>query len=250
MPDAKVRPARSTDHQRNQRSSLHSLEHKRKDVEVMKKSTNWNTQAHVDAVADDLLREAGDDMEKVTGNRIATALGMTRANESIYTKLEVWKQRKLAEGFDKIGYAPLGLRENLEARVRAHGESIVSLVTGLAGKAMIEGRQRAEQTEGLLREKIAALEAELSNVRETKLVADLKLETISDEHEAIKALAAKNLARAEQAEARLEEVRANYDGWVAQLGRSDAQEQPMRSSAISTSGDEVCIDMSRYDYQD
>lgn len=160
------------------------------------------------------------------------------------------KQRKLAEGFDKIAYAPPGLRENLEDRLRAHGESIVSLVTGLAGKAMIEGRQRAEQTEGLLREKIAALEAELANVRETQLVADLKLETISDEHEAIKALAAKNLARAEQAEARLEEVRANYDGLVAQLRRSDTQEQPMRSSAISTSGDEVCIDMSRYDYQD
>lgn len=217
-------------------------------MKVMKKSTDWNTQAHVDAVADDLLREAGDDIEKVTGNRIATALGMTRANESIYTKLEEWKHRKLAEGFDKIEHAPPGLREELEDRLRAHGESIVSLVTGLAGKAMIEGRQRGEQTERLLREKIASLESELAKAHETQLVADIRLETISDEHEAIKSLAASNLARAGQAEARLEEVRASYDGLVAQLGRSDSQEHPKPGSANPNSGDEAGIDMSRYDY--
>ena len=216
----------------------------------MKKSTDWNTQAHVDAVADDLLREAGGDIEKVTGNRIATALGMTRANESIYTKLEDWKQRKLVQGFDKIAHAPPGLRAELEDRLRAHGESIVSLVTGLAGKAMIEGRQRGELTESLLREKIASLESELAKSHETQLVADLKLETISDERDAIQALAARNLARAERAEARLEEVRASYDGLVAQLGRSDSQEHPMLGSANPKSGDGAGIDMSRYDYQD
>ncbi|MCD1623150.1 hypothetical protein [Citromicrobium bathyomarinum] len=216
----------------------------------MKKSTDWNTQAHVDAVANDLLREAGDDIEKVTGNRIATALGMTRANESIYTKLEDWKQRKLSEGFDKIGHAPAGLGEELEHHLRAHGENIVSLVTGLAGKAIVEGRHRSEQTEGLLRERIVALESELDRAREAELVADLKLETLLNERDAAKTLAATNLARAEQAEARLEELRANYDGLVEQLGRFNIREYPMRSSAASKSGDGAGIDMSRYDYRD
>ncbi len=216
----------------------------------MKKTTDKNTPADVFAVADALLKEVGGDIEKVTGNRIATTLGMTHANEWIYGTFEAWKQRKLADGVDKIAYAPTGLREELEDRLRAHGESIVSLVTGLAGKAMIEGRQRGEQTESLLREKIASLESELAKAHETQLVADIRLETISDERDAIEALAARNLARAEQAEARLEEVRASYDGLVAQLGRSDIEEHPMRRSAISTNGVDAGIDMSRYDYKD
>ena len=216
----------------------------------MKKSTDWNTQAHVDAVANDLLREVGHDIEKVTGNRIATALGMTRANESIYDKLEDWKQRKFAEGFDKIGHAPPGLREELEDQLRAHGESIVSLVTGLAGKAMVESRQRAEQTEGLLREKIAALESELAKVREAQLLAEMKLDAVLDERDAASAEATTNLARAEKAEARLDEVRARYDDLLAQLDRSVIQETSNGCIAPSRSEEGAGIDMSRYDYQD
>lgn len=216
----------------------------------MKKSTDWNTQAHVDAVANDLLREVGDDIEKVTGNRIATALGMTRANESIYTKLEDWKHRKLAEGFDKIGHAPPGLRNELEEHLRINAESIVSLVTGLAGKVMVGVRQRAEQTEGLLREKISSLESELVKTREAQLVADMKLDAILGECGAAKAAATTNLARAEQAEARLDEVRARYDGLVARLGQSDIQKPATVSAGPARSGDGTGIDMSRYDYKD
>ena len=134
----------------------------------MKTSDEWNTQAAVDRVADQLLKEAGGDLELVNGNRIATSLGMARANQSIYAKLDAWKKRKREEGQHHMGDAPPDLRDAVAERLKVVGDDVLNLVTGLAGKAIAQDRTKAAKTEALLRDRISMLEAEIGEMKAAK----------------------------------------------------------------------------------
>ena len=44
-------------------------------------------------------------MEKVLGNQVAVRLGMTKANQSVYDKLKVWRGKRQAEGTQFVAQA-------------------------------------------------------------------------------------------------------------------------------------------------
>lgn len=219
----------------------------------MKKSDEWITQTAVDRAADQLLKEAGGDLELVNGNRIATSLGMARANQSIYPKLDDWKKRKREEGQQHIGDAPAELRDAVAERLKAVGDDVLDLVTGLAGKAVAQDRANAAKTEALLRDRISMLEAEIGEMKEAIEIGELKHGVTTDELGRARAQAAACLSRAERAEAKLEELRCHHDRLLASLKPAQAGD---RSPAIEAGGKQACevaapaIDMSRYDYQD
>lgn len=219
----------------------------------MKKSDEWITQAAVDRAADQLLKEAGGDLELVNGNRIATSLGMARANQSIYAKLDEWKKRKREEGRQYMGDAPADLREALAERLKVVGDDVLDLVTGLAGMAMAQDRAKAAKTEALLRDRISMLEAEIGEMKEAIEIGELKHAATTDELDQARAQAAASMSRAERAEAKLEELRCQHDRLVTSLKPAQAGG---RSPGIEAGYKRACqvpapaIDMSRYDYQD
>lgn len=219
----------------------------------MKTSDEWNTQAAVDRVADQLLKEAGGDLELVNGNRIATSLGMARANQSIYAKLDDWKKRKREEGQQHMGDAPANLRNVVAERLKVVGDDVLDLVTGLAGMAVAQDRAKAAKTEVLLRDRISMLEAEISELKEAVEIGELKHAATTDELEQARAQAAACVSRAERTEAKLEELRCQHDRLLASLKPAQAGDRPLPIEAGRKRACEVpapVIDMSRYDYQD
>lgn len=219
----------------------------------MKKSDEWITQAAVDRAADQLLKEAGGDLELVNGNRIATSLGMARANQSIYAKLDEWKKRKREEGRQYMGDAPADLREALAERLKVVGDDVLDLVTGLAGMAVAQDRAKAARTETLLRDRISMLEAEIVEMKETIEIGELKHAATTNELDRARSQAAACVSRADRAEAKLEELRCQHDRLVTSLKPAQAG---ARSPGIEADRKRACqhpapaIDMSRYDYQD
>lgn len=219
----------------------------------MKKRDEWITQAAVDRAADQLLKEAGGDLELVNGNRIATSLGMARANQAIYAKLDEWRKRKREEGGQHIGDAPADLREAVAERLKVVSDDVLDLVTGLAGMAVAQDRAKAAKTEALLRDRISMLEAEIAEMKETIEIGEVKHGATTDELDQAQAQAAACLSRAERAEAKLEELRHQHDRLLASLKPAQAGDN---SLAIERGGKQACevrapaIDMSRYDYQD
>ena len=219
----------------------------------MKKSDEWITQAAVDRAADQLLKEAGGDLELVNGNRIATSLGMARANQSIYAKLDAWKKRKREEGRQYMCDAPADLREAVAERLKVVGDDVLDLVTGLAGMAVAQDRAKAAKTEALLRDRISMLEAEIVEMKETIEIGELKHAATTDELDRARAQAAACVSRADRAEAKLEELRCQHDRLVTSLKPAQAGGG---SPGIEAGHKRACqvpapaIDMSRYDYQD
>lgn len=216
----------------------------------MKTSDEWNTQAAVDRVADQLLKEAGGDLELVNGNRIATSLGMARANQSIYAKLDDWKKRKREEGQQHM---PANLRNVVAERLKAVGDDVLDLVTGFAGMAVAQDRAKAAKTEALLRDRISMLEAETSELKEAVEIGELKHAATTDELEQARAQAATCVSRAERTEAKLEELRCQHDRLLASLKPAQAGDRPLPVEAGRKRACEVPapeINMSRYDYQD
>lgn len=219
----------------------------------MKTSDEWNTQAAVDRAADQLLKEADGDLELVNGNRIATSLGMARANQSIYAKLDAWKKRKREEGQQHIEDAPAELRDAVAERLKAVGDDVLDLVTGLAGKAVAQDRAKAAKTEALLRDRISMLEAEIAEMKEAIEIGELKHAATTDELDQARAQGASCVSRAERAEAKLEELRCQHDRLLASLKPAQGGD---RSPAIEVDRKQAyevpspAIDMSRYDYQD
>lgn len=219
----------------------------------MKTSDEWNTQAAVDRVADQLLKEAGGDLALVNGNRIATNLGMARANQSIYAKLDDWKNRKCEEGQQYLADAPADLRNAVAERLKVVGDDVLDLVTGLAGKAVAQDRTKAAKTEALLRDRISMLEAEIAEMQEAVEIGELKHAATIDELDQERAQAAASASRAERAEARLEELRCQHDRLLLSLKPSQTGDRPPTIEAGQKRVYEVPappIDMSRYDYQD
>ena len=215
------------------------------------KKTNYKTQTDVDAIANRLLQEAGGDLNLVYGNAVATALGMPKGNQSVYNKVEDWKTRMEAQGIRHVRQAPDGLREELERRLRASVEDMVHVALGLTGKTIDEERQRSDQTESLLRKEIALLENELVGEREARALADGKVETLSQELSALLMEAATDKARADRAEARLDEARSQYETLLDRLNVAPARGERVQETSETKEEDEgYPIDMSRYDYEE
>lgn len=219
----------------------------------MKKSDEWITQAAVDRAADQLLKEAGGDLELVNGNRIVTSLGMARANQSIYAKLDEWKKRKREDGQQHIADAPADLRDAVAERLKVVGDDVLDLVTGLAGMAVAQHRAKAAKTEALLRDRISMLEAEIAEMKETIEIGELKHAAATGELDQALAEAAACVSRADRAEAKLEELRCQNDRLLTSLKPAQAGGRTPAIEAGRKRASEVpvpAIDMSRYDYQD
>lgn len=216
----------------------------------MRKKEDWKTQADVDAIANRLLRETGGDLDQVHGNAVATALGMSKGNQSIYAKVDNWKKRMESQGMQHVRQAPAGLREELEERLRAGVEDIVHIALGLTGKTIEGERQRSDQTETALCEKIALLEGELDRECEARVLADGKIEAMSQELDAFTREAAADRARADLAEARLDELRGQHETLLGRLNVAPARSERVQETLTSKEDEECSIDMSRYDYED
>lgn len=215
------------------------------------RKTNYKTQTDVDAIANRLLQEAGGDLNKVYGNAVATELGMPKGNQSIYDKVDDWKKRMEARGIQHVRQAPAGLREELERRLRAGVEDMVHVALGLTGKTINEECQRSDQTGSLLRKEIALLENELVGEREARALADGKVETMSQELSALMREAAADKARADLAEARLDEVRSQHETLLDRLNVAPPRGERVQETLEAKEEDEgYPIDMSRYDYEE
>ena len=216
----------------------------------MLKKEDWKTQPVVDAIANRLLREVGGDLDQVHGNAVATALGMPKGNQSIYAKVNDWKKRMEAQGIQHVRQAPAGLREELEERLRAGVEDIVHIALGLTGKTIDGERQRSDQTETALCEKIALLEGELDREREARVQADGKAETMAQDLAGSARKTAAEKARADLAEARLDEVRIQHDALLGRLGVASVRSERVQGTHACKEDEECSIDMSRYDYEE
>ena len=217
----------------------------------MRKKEDWNTQADVDAIANRLLREAGGDLDRVHGNAVATALGMPKGNQSIYTKVDDWKKRMETQGIHHVRQAPTGLREELEDLLSTSGKDIVRIALGVTGKTIDDERRRSDQTGSLLRKEIALLETELVGEREARALADSKLEAMSKELAALMREAAADKTRADLAEARLDEVRSQHETLLDRLNVAPARGEQVQETMEAKEEDEgYPIDMSRYDYEE
>tara|TARA_R100001129_G_scaffold156736_1_gene120043 strand:+ start:1861 stop:2514 length:654 start_codon:yes stop_codon:yes gene_type:complete len=217
----------------------------------MRKKEGWKTQADVDAIANRLLKEAGGDLDRVHGNAVATALGMPKGNQSIYAKVDDWKKRMETQGIHHVRQAPIGLREELEERLSTGVEDIVRIALGLTGKTIDRERQRSDQTETVLGEKIALLESELDREREARVLADSKVETMSKELAALRDEAAADKRRADIAEAKLDEVRGHHEALLDRLNVVPARSERVQEALEAKEVDEgYPIDMSRYDYEE
>ncbi|MHA6316610.1 hypothetical protein ACXYN8_02980 [Altererythrobacter sp. CAU 1778] len=215
------------------------------------RKTDYKTQNDVDAIATQLLQEAGGDLDQVYGNAVATALGMPKGNQSIYDKVEDWKKRMEAQGIRHVRQAPDGLREELERRLRAGVEDMVHVALGLTGKTIDEERQRSDQTESLLRKEIALLENELVDEQEARALTEGKVETMSQQLSALMREAATEKARADLAEARLDEVRSQHETLLDRLNVAPARGERVQETLETKEEDEgYPIDMSRYDYEE
>jgi hypothetical protein len=213
------------------------------------KKKDYKTQTDVDAIANRLLQEADGNLDQVYGNAVATALGMPKGNQSVYDKVEDWKTRMEAQGIRHVRQAPDGLREKLERRLRAGVEDMVHVALGLTGKTIGEERQRSDQTESLLRKEIALLESELVSEREARALADGKAETLAQDLAGSARKTAAEKARADLAEARLDEIRKQHDALLGRLGVASVRGEVVRETA-SEEAEEYPIDMSRYDYDE
>lgn len=216
----------------------------------MRKKEDWKTQADVDVIANRLLREAGGDLDRVHGNAVATALGMPKGNQSIYAKLDDWKKRIETQGIHHVRQAPTGLREELEERLSTGVEDIVRIALGLTGKTIDRERQRSDQTETVLGEKIALLESELDREREARVLADSKVETMSKELAALRDEAAADKMRAEIADAKLDEARGHHEALLDRLNVATAGSERVQDTQEAKEDEEYPIDMSRYDYEE
>ena len=212
------------------------------------KKKDYKTQTDVDAIANRLLQEAGGNLDQVYGNAVATALGMPKANQSVYDKVEDWKMRMEAQGIRHVRQAPDGLREDLETLLRASVEDMVHVALGLTGKTIDGERQRSDQTESLLRKEIAFLESELVSERQARSLADGKAETLAqDLADSVQKTAAEK-ERADLAEARLDEIRNQHDTLLGRLGVASCRSEVVTETAASEEAEDYPIDMSRYDY--
>ena len=211
---------------------------------------DYKTQTDVDAIANRLLQEAGGDLDRVYGNAVATALGMPKGNQSVYDKVEDWKKRMEAQGMRHVRQAPAGLRENLEDRLRAGVDDMVHIALGLTGKTIDAERQRSDQTEAALCEKIASLEAELNREREARILMDGKLETMAADLAELARRTAAEKERADLAEARLDEARHRHDALLGRLSEASVRSEGVRETSASEDVEEYPIDMSRYDYEE
>lgn len=212
------------------------------------KKKDYKTQTDVDAIAIRLLREAGGDLDQVYGNVVATALGMPKGNQSIYDKVDDWKTRMEAQGIRHVRQAPDGLREELEERLRTGVENIVHIALGLTGKTIEGERQRSDQTEALLREKIGLLESELNRESEARALVDGKVETMAQDLAELVRETAAEKERADLAEARLDELRNQHDALLRRLDVASVRTEAVRETKASEEAEQWPIDMSRYDY--
>ena len=155
-----------------------------------------------------------------------------------------------AQGIRHVRQAPDGLREELERQFRANVEDMVHVALGLTGKTIDEERQRSDQTESLLRKEIALLETELVSEREARALADGKAETMAQDLADSARKTATEQARADLAEARLDEIRNQHDALLGRLGVAYVRGEVVRETAASQEAEEYPIDMSRYDYEE
>lgn len=214
----------------------------------MKKSENWNIQADVDDAANTLLKEAGGDIEAVTGNRVATRLGMQRGNESVYTKFEAWKMRKIEEGVLHVEQAPSSLRVELTALVEVRGEAIVELALGLSGKAIVADREKGAKDTELLRERIAVLEADLNKVREENQDLQDRLGKNAAELDVSSNRVLDLTTELSLSSAKLGEARDQNERLLSLLGKVQGEPSATEVRTTPAKAIDSRIDMTRFDY--
>lgn len=121
----------------------------------MKIREKWTAQPEVDQAADELLRENGGDMDKVLGNQVAVRLGMTKANQSVYDELKVWRGKRQAEGTQFVAHAPEGLRSALDAKLQPVVREVIRIALGMTGQAIADKQKAFDVEKGALRASLA-----------------------------------------------------------------------------------------------
>jgi len=99
------------------------------------------TQSEFDVAADELLKEANYDIDKVKTNQVSTRLGKSRASGHHTTFHDSWKERRIAEGIQYINRAPAELKNSLAELF----ENIDRVACGVVGKCLAEAAEKSVQ---------------------------------------------------------------------------------------------------------
>ena len=97
------------------------------------------TQNEFDAAADELLKEANYDIDKVKTNQVLIRLGKSRASGHHTSFHDSWKDRRIAEGIAHIKWAPIELKTSLAELF----ESIDRVACGVVGKCLAEAAEKS-----------------------------------------------------------------------------------------------------------
>ncbi|MCH2236470.1 MAG: hypothetical protein MK060_01155 [Blastomonas sp.] len=97
------------------------------------------TQNEFDAAADELLKEANYDIDKVKTNQVLIRLGKSRASGHHTSFHDSWKDRRIAEGIAHIKWAPIELKTSLAELF----ESIDRVACGVVGRCLAEAAEKS-----------------------------------------------------------------------------------------------------------
>ena len=172
----------------------------------MKDSSEWATQSVVDKAADRLLLERGD-LDLMNANQVAKLVGMDRANQSLNDKYDDWRRRQVEAGRLHMKYAPAGLKEAMEGKLREAFTGIVDSALCLSGKNIFEKQAVNEKTHAVYQERFGAFESDIRTLEEKVDHLAAQNSTLQSKLAEANSVIAKQRSRADLAEARHEEAR-------------------------------------------
>lgn len=143
----------------------------------MKNSDEWVRQSDVDQAANELLLEHNGDMSKVRGYAVAQRLGCKSASQSIYTKVEIWRQRQVGSPLFGDVVAPKSLVSAISTAFEAFKAQLITTVgtefETCASNAIAKAEARVSDAERRVTEKQEDMNDLISHCEKVELECDV-----------------------------------------------------------------------------
>ena len=160
------------------------------------------TQNEFDAAADELLKEANYDIDKVITNQVLTRLGKSKASGHHTSFHNSWKDRRIAEGIAHINRAPIEFKNSLAQLF----ESIDRVACGVVGKCLAEAAQKSVQDKNKWDDQNALITESHNQLKKDMEELKKENEDILSEISDLKSALAKKAGDLDTANARLKDA--------------------------------------------
>lgn len=161
------------------------------------------TQGVIDVAADELLKEAGFEIEKVLANHVAVRLGKAKANGAIGDAVANWKERRVAEGVDYVSKAPAKLDDGLDKLF----DGIRRATKGMVGKCLAESEESHKLEAQRWLGRYDDLDARFDELRKALENAEGKVDQLTVENAQLRSEREQALGEMEKARSGLNEAR-------------------------------------------